>query len=530
MRTFRTALLGSVAAAFIAAPAFAENLTIGVSIETPSIDPHFFSYKPSHQIAKTIFDPIVKQDINQQLIPGLAESWRLVDDNTWEFKLRKGVVWHDGTPFTADDILFTAERSEAGIPGSPTTPTRFFLLGGKKYKKIDDFTVHVVTPEPYAPMAADLSLPVVVGRKNGTGAGGKPLDPKDYDAGKATVGTGPYKFVEFLRGDRVVLKPNPNYWSGKPEWDQVTYKSLSSGPTRVAALLSGAVDLINDAPPEDIPRLKADPKIAVHIAPSNNVIRFQMDQSRTLSPHVFDNDGKPLFPSPILDQRVRHAMSLAIDRERISQRIMNGTAIPAGQFVPPGSHGHDPNLIPDPYDPEGAKRLLAAAGYPDGFKLTIHGTSDRYVNDGQIMEAVAQMFTRVGIKTTLEIVPSAVSSKRARAGEFSFFLSAWGSGTGDGANALIHGIHSYMPGKRLGAANWGRYNNMTYDKLAEETMTIMDAADREAKVREAYAVAMKDYANIMLHWEANSWASRADLTIELRKDQFVLAHAIHKVK
>lgn len=145
--------------------------------------PHFFSYKPSHQIAKTIFDPIVKQDINQQLIPGLAESWRLVDDNTWEFKLRKGVVWHDGTPFTADDIVFTAERSEAGIPGSPTTPTRFFLLGGKKYKKIDDYTVHVVTPEPYALMAADLSLPVVVGRKNGTGAGGKPMDSKDYYSG-----------------------------------------------------------------------------------------------------------------------------------------------------------------------------------------------------------------------------------------------------------------------------------------------------------------------------------------------------------
>jgi ABC-type transport system substrate-binding protein len=135
-------------------------------------------------------DRIVKQDINQQLIPGLAESWHLVDDKTWEFKLRKGVVWHDGTPFTAGDILFTAERSEEGIPGSPTTPTRFFLLGDKKYKKIDDYTFHVLTLEPYAPMAADLSLPVVVGCKNGTG-----MLPKDYDAGKATVGTGPYQFV-----------------------------------------------------------------------------------------------------------------------------------------------------------------------------------------------------------------------------------------------------------------------------------------------------------------------------------------------
>ena len=170
MKSIRMGLLGAVAATAIAGAAAAETLTIGVSLESPSIDPHFYDYKNSNQIAQQMFDLLIRQDAQQQYMPGLALEWNNLDDKTWEIKLRKGVKWHDGSPFTADDVLFNIERAKVGIPGSPTTPTRNFLLGGKEWKAIDDHTLQVVTEAPHATFAADLTGPVIVSRKHGEGA------------------------------------------------------------------------------------------------------------------------------------------------------------------------------------------------------------------------------------------------------------------------------------------------------------------------------------------------------------------------
>ena len=523
MKSIRMGLLGAVAATAIAGAAAAETLTIGVSLESPSIDPHFYNYKNSNQIAQQMFDLLIRQDAQQQYMPGLALEWNNLDDKTWEIKLRKGVKWHDGSPFTADDVLFNIERAKVGIPGSPTTPTRNFLLGGKEWKAIDDHTLQVVTEAPHATFAADLTGPVIVSRKHGEGA-----ETKDYNAGPATIGTGPFKFVDYIQGDKITLEANPDYWGGKPEWDQVVVKALPNGPARLAALLSGTVDVINDVPTEDIEALRKNDKISVTIAPSNLVIRFLFGHGRMTYPWVRDNNGEVLFPNPLRDWRVRKAISLTIDRDRIVDRVMAGTAVAAGQAQPPGGHAHDPALEPGPYDPDQARKLLADAGYGDGFQLTIHSPDSRYPNDKQIGEAVAQMLRRVGIQSELELVPNAVFSSRASKGEFAFVLGAWGTPSGDGGNFLVHGLHTYQPGKRLGAANWGRYNNRDLDELVVKSNTELDAKKREDLVREAWRMVTKDVGNVWVLWVANTWAARADLVVDPRIDSYTMGTTIHK--
>ena len=259
MRKFHALLLGTTAAALVTGAAWSANLNIGVQTEPSAIDPHFHNNPWTLMVMQHFFGTITEQDEKQRIVPGLAESWELIDDNTWEFKLRGGVKFQDGTPLTVDDILFTVERSQ-DVPGSPTNTGRFLTLSGKKYSKIDDLTFRVATENPYPTMASDLSVTHIISEKNGKGA-----TTADYASGKATIGTGPYKFTEWLRGDKVVMDANPNFWAGKPKWDKVTLKTLASGPTRVAGLLSGTVDVIDNVPTEDIETLKGNSKVNVFI-------------------------------------------------------------------------------------------------------------------------------------------------------------------------------------------------------------------------------------------------------------------------
>ena len=523
MKRTRNLVAGALMSALIAGAATAQTLTIGVSLETSSIDPYFYAFKSNYQVAQQIFDPLIRQDATQQFVPGLATSWKPLNETTWEIKLRQGVKWHDGSPFTADDVLFSVERAKAGIPGSATTPSRTLLQGDKEWKKIDDLTLHIVTPKPYATVPADLSESVILSRKHGAGA-----QTGDYNTGKAAVGTGPFKFAEYVQGDRVVLTANPDYWGGKPAWERVVMKAIPTAPARLAALLSGSVDAINDVPTEDIDTLKANNKFAVTVAPSNLVIRLVFDYGKMSHEWVKDNAGKVMFPNPLKDWRVRKALSMAIDRQRIVERVMSGTAIAAGQPQPPGGHAYNPDLKPDAYDPEGAKKLLAEAGYPQGFQLTMHTPQNRYPNDAKIAEAIVQMYQRIGVKAQLEVLPQAVVAPRAQKGELAMFLFAWGTSSGDGGNFLINGLRSFDSGLKVGAANWGRYSNRDFDDVIDQTVTEVDPAKREALVREAWKLATQDVANIWVLWVANTWASRADLAVDPRIDSFTMGTTIRK--
>lgn len=513
----------TVALMMISAPALADEIRIGLSSEPSAIDPHYHNLGPNNMIARHLFDRLILQNEKQQLQPGLALSWKPIDDTTWEFKLRKGVVFHDGNPFNADDVVFSFERA----PDVPNSPSSFATYTkGKTIKKIDDYTIHILTEKPSPLVPNDVSTLSIISVEAGTGA-----TTNMYNSGKAAIGSGPYKFVEYVPGDRIVMERNENYWGPKPKWDKVTFKPIKSGPSRVAALLAGDVDLINGVPTTDIESLKGNDKVSLWQGSSNRVIYLHLDHNRAASPFVKANGGGDI-KNPLMDQRVRKAISKAISRDLIVDRVMEGVAIKAGQLLPDGFFGVSENLQPEAYDPEGAKALLAEAGVGDGFELRIHGPNDRYINDAKIAEAIAQMLTRIGIKTDVETMPRSIYFSRASRGgpdktpEFSFILVGWGAGSGEASSPLRSLVHSYNKDKGFGASNRGRYANAEIDGLIEEALATVDDAKRQSLLAKATELAIEDLAIIPLHYQVNTWATRKGLSYLPRTDEFTLANGI----
>ncbi|MCP5367149.1 MAG: ABC transporter substrate-binding protein [Hyphomicrobiales bacterium] len=525
MRITRTAS-AVLFAAMMALPvgAAAQTLTIGLQAEPSSIDPHYHNLTPNNALLRDIFDRLILPDETQQLKPGLAESWKALDDLTWEIKLRQGVKFHDGSPFTADDVLFTFERA----PNVPNSPSSFAIyVKNKKVTKVDDHTIHITTEKPYPLMPNDLSTFSIISKKHGEGA-----STGDYNSGKAAIGTGPYKFVEWVPGDRIILQRNEDYWGDKPAYDKVVIKPIKSGPARVAALLAGDVDFIDNVPTVDINRLKKEGKVNVMDSISNRVIYLHLDQFRDDSPFVKANGGGAI-KNPIRDVRVRRAMSMAINRDAIVERVMEGIAIPAGQLLPKGFFGVSPNLKPVKYDPAGAKKLLAEAGVPDGFELTVHGPNDRYINDAKICEAVAQMLTRVGIKTKVETMTKSVFFKRASRGgpdntpEFSLVLVGWGAGTGEASSPLKSLLMTYDKSKGYGASNRGRYSNPEMDAIVVQALSTVDDAKRQDLLAKATEIAMNDVGLIPLHYQISTWASRKGVAFKARTDESTVISTIY---
>ncbi len=494
------------------APVAAKELTVGLAVEPTSMDPHYHNLSPNNAFASHVFTPLIDQDVNQRLIPGLAVSWKPIDDTTWEIKLRQGVKWHDGTPFTADDVIFTYERA----PNVPNSPSSFGLYTkGKTLKKIDDYTIHITTESPAPLLPNDISTVYIISKKAAEGA-----TTGDFNSGKAAVGTGPYKLVEYVPGDRIVLERFDDYFGDKPPFEKVVLKAIKSDPARVAALLAGDVDFIENVPTADVARLEKEKNINLSRGVSNRIIYLHMDQFREKSPFVTGADKNPL-----LDQRVRKAISKAINREAIVERVMEGIAIPAGQLLPETFFGVSKNLKPEKYDPEGAKKLLAEAGYPEGFGITLHSPNGRYINDAKIAQAIGQMLSRVGIDTKVEALPPSVFFSRASSGgpdktpEFSLILVGWGSGTGEASSPLRSLLMTFNREKGNGASNRGRYSNPEVDRLVGEALGTIDDAKREQLLAQATEVAIGDLGIIPLHYQVNVWGTRAGLEYTPRTDE-----------
>lgn len=522
--------LGSVCAAValmtgMTSSVSAESLTIGLSSEATSVDPHFHNLTPNNQIATHIFGGLINQDHKQTLLPGLAVSWKAIDDLTWEFKLREGVKFHDGTAFNADDVVCSFTRA----PDVPNSPSSFgTYTKGKTVSKIDDMTVHIKTEKPYPLMANDVSLIHIVSNEKGCGG-----TTEQFNNGEATVGTGPYKFVSYTPGEKIVLAGNPDYWGNKPTFTDVTLRPIKSAPSRVAALLAGDVDMIDGVPTADLAKLKENGDLQISEGVSNRVIYLHLDHFRDDSPFVKAKDGGPI-KNPLRDARVRKAISMAINRDAIVERVMEGQAIKAGQLLPEGFFGVSENLKPMEYDPKGAKKLLEEAGLPDGFKLRIHGPNDRYINDAKIAEAIAQMLTRIGIETDVETMPRSVYFKRASRGgkdglpEFSFVLVGWGAGSGEASSPLRSLLHTYDKDRGFGASNRGRYSNAEVDKLIEEALATVDDAKRQDLLAKATEMAIEDGGIIPLHYQVNAWAAKKGISYRARTDENTRAYDVFK--
>jgi peptide/nickel transport system substrate-binding protein len=523
--TLASRIAAALFAAVLAFQAQAQDLRLGVAAEPTSMDPHFHNLTPNNSMLSHIFEYLVDQDERQRLQPGLAESWKAIDDTTWEFKLRRNVRFHDGTPFTADDVLFSFERAP-NVEGSPSS---FGIYAkGKTLTKVDDHTVHIKTAAPYPLMPNDVSQIFIVSKKHASGA-----KTPDFNSGKAAVGTGPFKYVEYTPGNRIVMQRNDGYWGTKPHWARVVFRGIKSDPSRVAALLAGDVDLIDEVPATDMERLKKDPKLAIAQTVSNRIIYLHLDHFRDDSPFVKAKDGGPI-KNPLRDRRVRTAISKMIDRDAIVSRVMEGQAVKAGQLLPDGFFGVSKKLKPVAYDPAGAKKLLAEAGVPNGFRLTIHSPNDRYPNDAKIAEAVGQMLTRNGIDTQVVTMTQGVFFREASTGspdkgpKFSFILVGWGSGTGEASSPLKSLLATFDREKGMGPSNRGRYSNPEVDKLINQALATVDDAKRQDLLARATEVAIEDVGIIPLHYQVNTWAMRKGFSYKPRTDERTLAGDIAK--
>ena len=496
----------------------AADLIIGLAAEVTTLDPHVLNAAPNNNIAEQVFGTLVERDARQRFRPGLAESWRLINDTTWEFKLRRGVKFHDGTEFTAADVAYTLDRpATLGGMGGFTIFTQPVVA---KHAP-DPHTIQLRTATPYPNLPSDMASIAMLQKRAAQNA-----NSADFDSGKAVVGAGPYKLARFLKGDRIELVRHDGYWGAKPHWDRVTLRFLTNDAARVAALLAGDVHIIEAVPPADFEKLKKNQALTVFSGPSNRMIFFHLDSARDKSPFVTAKDGKPLDKNPLQDARVRRALSKAINRPLLAERVMDGLAVPAGQLLPAGFFSFVPELKPEPYDPDGAKKLLAEAGYPDGFGLTLHGPNNRYVNDEQVVQAVAQMLARVGIAAKVEVMPFSVYMARARKFEFSAPLLGWGMSTGEAGYPLRALVAAINADKGTGTFNWSRYANAKLDQLTEQALATMDNAKREAMLREATAMVFRDQAIIPLHFQVNSWAARKGYAYTPRTDERTYAHEI----
>lgn len=500
-------MIGTVAGAL---PATAQELVIGLGRAVTSIDPHFHNTGPNNSVATHIFDRLIHHDAKQRPVPGLAVAWRAVDDLNWEFKLRPGVRFHDGSAFGADDVVATFARAP-NVPNSPSSLALYTraIVG---VEKVDDLTVRLRTREPHPLLPNDVSAINIISAKAARAT------TAAFDAGTAAIGTGPYRVVAWSKDERLVLERNPDWWGGATPWARVTKRIIVNDAARVAALLAGDVQSIEVVPTADVRKLEGDARVTLAREVSNRLLFINLDQARDVSPFVTDREGRPLERNPFKDVRVRRAMSMAINRAAIVDRLQEGLAIPAGGVIPEGFYGSDPSLRPEAFDLDGAKRLLAEAGYPNGFGITLHGPNDRYPNDDKVTPGLAQMFTRLGLLTKVELLPWAVYAARSSRQEFSVTFFGWGAATGEASSPLRSLLATVDATRGLGASNRGRYSNAAFDAALATALRTIDDGKREALLREATRIAIGDVGVVPLYYQVNVWALRRGLDYEGRAD------------
>lgn len=509
--TLRRAALAAIL--LIATPAMAQTLRIGVPGDPTSIDPHFQDLAPNANIARHIFEALVATSARQEMQPGLATAWRLTADPTvWEIDLRPGVRFHDGTPFTAEDAAFSLRRATV-VPNAPATVGRY-VRDLVDITIVAPGTLRIRTQEPQPALPNNLSnIPIVPARI------GMAAEPRDFNNGTHAIGTGPYRFVAWEPGAQVKLAANGGYWGGKPAWAEVAFRTVPNNGARVAALLSGDVDLIAAVPNADAPRLKADPRFALWETVSNRDVFWAIDVARDQTPFATARDGSAIA-NPFRDARVRQAVMLAINRKLIVERVMDGLAVAATHLVPPGMAGFDPTITLPESDPARARALLAEAGFPNGFKLTIHTTAGRYPSDTQQAEAVAQMLSRIGIQTEVAALPVAIFFVNARKHAYTFNIVSWGFSTGDTYLLVRETLHG------SGAENYGGYRNPLVDQALDQARTETDPARRHGLIAQAQRLAVADVAVVPTHYQVNLAASRKSLALRQRMDELTLAQDI----
>jgi len=496
--------------------ASAVELRLGRANEPQSIDPQFARTGNNQMTALHIFDRLTLTDENIRMTPGLAVSWKNTDANTWDVKLRANVKFHDGSPFTAEDVVYSMERAPK-VPNSPASFAESVKLIANM-QIVDPLTIRFTTKVPDPLFIENIGTVYIVSKKATEKA-----NNADFNSGKAAIGTGPFKFVSWKPGDRLELVRNDAYWGPKSQFDKVTMRFITNDAARVAALLSNSVDVIDLVPPGDLPKLKANANLRVHEIASVRLVYLALNQ-RPDMPLLTDLDGKPLPTNPLTDKRVRKALSLMLDRNALTSRILQGQGTPVDQLVPAGVYGYNPELKVKPADIKEARRLLAEAGYPKGFGITIHGSNDRFLLDREIAQGIGQLIARGGLKVNkVETLPYSVYTKDAANGGYAAFIFSYGNSTGEASRGLESLFHTPDRQANLGSLNRTLYSNKVFDWNIDKATQEFDAKKREVLLRDAAARIHDDTAFIPLYHQAVAWASRKGINFKPRRDERTLA-------
>jgi peptide/nickel transport system substrate-binding protein len=500
-RISRMLALAAALGAGSMAPAAGATLRWANEGDVTSLDPYARHETFLLSFDSNIYEPLVRRDRALRLEPALATEWSQIAPEVWRFKLRHGVSFHDGSPFTADDVVFSFAR----VIG-PASNLSDLVAALRDVRKIDDHTVDIVTkvPDPILPEEItgwSIMSKAWCQRNDAAPEGGE----ESYAAAHAD-GTGPFALGERQPEVQTVLLRNPRWWD-KPEHnlDKVVFRRIADGGARVAALLAGELDMIYSVPPQDVDRIGRAPHQKIIDGPELRTIFLGFDVAR---PQLLDSDVKST--NPFADIRVRKAFYQAIDEETIRSKVMRGFAAPTGLMVGAGVEGFDPALNGRllPYDPEAAKRLLAEAGFPEGFTLGMDCPNDRYVNDEGICDAVVAMLARIGIRVHAQIQPRAKYFEQILGPAYrtSFYLLGWASATYDAQNMLVN-LLATRDGQGRGDYNIGGYSNPALDVLIDRIQSETDKEKREALLHDALKLVRDGVATIPLHQQVLIWAA-----------------------
>jgi peptide/nickel transport system substrate-binding protein len=526
----RQSLLAAATVSLLAlamVPASAQTIRYANQGDLKSLDPYTLNESTTHAHLGQVFEGLVTRDKDLKIIPALAESWETPEPTRWRFHLRKGVKFQNGNPFTADDVIFSAERVQK--KGS-NLQTR--IPSGTQVVKVDDYTVDFILTSPNPILNSQWDTWYIMDKE--WAEANNSVEPTPAAATTPSFaslnanGTGAFSVESHQPGVKTVFKANPNWWR-KPEHNikEIVFTPIGSDATRVAALLSGEVDVIEPVPIQDITRVDSSPNAQVLKGPELRTIFLGMDQVR--DELLYSNvKGK----NPFKDIKVREAFYKAIDIELIKTRVMRGLSTPSALMIAPQLFKLSGDFTRPKFDPDGAKKLLTEAGYPDGFEVTMDCPNDRYVNDAAICQAVVGMLARIGVKVTLLAQPKAqYFAKVLKPGGYqtSFYLLGWTPGTLDSHNVL-HDIMGCRddPKSNRGEANLGGYCNKKVDELAEKVLQESDSNKRDLLIKEAFEIANKDFGYIPLHQQALAWGVSKKVKLAQRADNQVLLYWANK--
>ena len=510
--------LAGLIVAMLGGTVSAQTLTMGVRAGPDSMDPHWSTLGGQAEALRHVFDTVVMADEKLQLKPGLAVSWKPVDETTWEFKIRQGVKFHDGSELTAEDVKFSIDRIP--VVTGPMSMT-IYTKQVKETKVVDKYTLHVKTKTAAPTLPNDFIRLFVVPKSIGMEARNE-----QFNSGKAAIGTGPYRFVSWAPKGDMVMKRFDGYWGEKQHWEQVIRKEIPSDPARMAALKSGQVDLVNYVPATDYASLQRDKSVDTFIADTVYILNITPNVKETL-PKPVKVDGKEIAANPLRDARVREAMDIAIDRKTLVRIVLEGLGRPANQLMPANFFGGSKNLPERPFDVNKAKQLLTEAGYPKGFEIDFFCTNNRLPGDSAVCEALSQMWARAGLKVNANALNGTVFFPAQQKGEYSLWMSGWGTLTGEASYTYGSLVHTADAVSGLGAFNKQGYSNPAVDKLLEEGSRTMDDTKRRALFEKASELSMTDRALIPTVQLQTIWASKAGMmTIPARMDQETLAYEI----